>query len=162
MQALKALVIVMGILIAIGITIIGVTIYRRATDMGSETKATAVVAIAPPAKEASPAAPSAAVTAEAPKADAIPAPLPPVTPVMPAPNFGVRLLDLPPGSIIVSAQPFESRVLAHVRLPDGGTRILLLDPATGDIAGEWRTSGGGVEGVQVPTRPRPDGRATRP
>ena len=157
MQALKALVVVMGILIAIGITVIGVTIYRRATDMGSENKAPAVVAIAPPAKPASPAAPPVEAPVAAP---ASPAPLPPVLPA-PAPPFGVRVLDLPAGSIIVSAQPFESRVLAHVRLPDGATRILLLDPVTGDIAGEWRTANG-VEGVQVPTRPRPDGRAARP
>lgn len=160
MQALKALVVVMGILIAIGITVIGVTIYRRATDMGSETKATAVVAIAPPAQEGRPAPPPAEPPKTTPAVDASPAPLPPVT-VAPAPPFGVRVLDLPAGSIIVSAQPFESRVLAHVRLPDGATRILLLDPITGDIAGEWRTAGG-VEGVQVPTRPRPDGRAARP
>ena len=160
MQALKALVVVMGILIAIGITVIGVTIYRRATDMGSENKATAVVAIAPPVKPASPAAPPVEAPLAAPAVVASPAPLPPVLP-MPAPPFGVRVLDLPAGSIIVSAQPFDSRVLAHVRLPDGATRILLLDPITGDIAGEWRTAGG-VEGVQVPTRPRPDGRAPRP
>ena len=160
MQALKALVVVMGILIAIGITVIGVTIYRRATDMGSENKATAVVAIAPPVKPASPAAPPVEAPVAAPAVVASPAPLPPVLP-MPAPPFGVRVLDLPAGSIIVSAQPFDSRVLAHVRLPDGATRILLLDPITGDIAGEWRTAGG-VEGVQVPTRPRPDGRAPRP
>lgn len=160
MQALKALVVVMGILIAIGITVIGVTIYRRATDMGSETKATAVVPIAPPAKEARPAAPPVEAPLVPPVVEASPAPVRPVAPVAPPP-FGVRVLDLPAGSIIVSAQPFEARVLAHVRLPDGATRILLLDPVSGDIAGEWRTAGG-VEGQQVPTRPRPDGRAPRP
>ena len=161
MQALKALVVVMGILIAIGITVIGVTIYRRATDMGSETKATTVVAIAPPAKDARPAAPPVDAPLAPPLVDVGPAPAIPVAPAAPPPPFGVRVLDLPAGSIIVSAQPFEARVLAQVRLPDGATRILLLDPITGDIAGEWRTAGG-VEGLQVPARPRPDARAPRP
>lgn len=140
MQALKSLVIFMGVLIAIGVTVIGVTIYRRATDMASDEKAV-------PAGASSPSAPSSSMSASM--------PLPAGQSAAPAPNFGMRSLDLPPGSIIVSVQPFESRVLAHVRLIDGGTSILLLDPATGDVTGEWRAFGDGAAGAQVPTRPQP-------
>lgn len=126
MQALKSLVIFMAVLIAIGVTVVGVTIYRRAMVMVNDDKAPTV-------------------TAPVATAPIIAAP----------PHFGLRSLDLPPGSIIVSVQPFDSRVMAHVRLADGGTSILLLDPVTGDVAGEWRTTGGGPPGVQVPTRPQP-------
>ena len=129
MQALKSLVIFMGVLIAIGVTVVGVTIYRRATVMVNDDKATPAPALTAPAASA----PSIAVL----------------------PRFGMRSLELPPGSIIVSVQPFDSRVMAHVRLADGGTSILLLDPATGDIAGEWRVTGDGGQGLQVPTRPQP-------
>jgi hypothetical protein len=115
MKALKALVIFMGILIAVGVTVVGVTIYRRATDMATSDKAN----------------PAASSTTTAPQ------------------RFGSRPLDLPPGSMIASVQPVliapgVERVLVHVDLPDGGARILVLDPLSGEVSGEWLLKGTGA------------------
>ncbi len=154
MQALKALVIFMGILIAVGVAVLGVTIYNRATKMATGDKpAPATMTIPPlagaPAPQSGPGAPVSP---------------PPQAPVA-ATNFGVRELGLPAGSVVVSVQPIGPRVLVQARLPDGGTRILVLDPATGDVAGEWRASGGAA-GAPAPTsltpQPPPESGATRP
>lgn len=133
MQALKALVIFMGILIAIGVTVVGVTIYRRATDMVTTEKATedkAPSAVATNSGLAASGGGSAAISLK----DAAPA------------SFGTRELGLPAGSEIVSVQTVElqqgvEQILVHARLPDGGASILVLDPRRGNIAGEWRVRG---------------------
>lgn len=138
MQALKALVIFMGILIAVGVAVLGVTIYNRATKMVTADKPAPAAASIPPL-----AAPQGGT---APAAE---------------PNFGPRDLGLPAGSSIVSVQPLSGRVLVHARLPDGGTRILLLDPATGGIAGEWRAPGGDA-GPSAPTPALPAEGGGRP
>lgn len=118
MQALKGLVIFMGILIAVGITVVGVTIYRRATDQMSTDKA--APAAIPPAVGVG------AGSAGGGTAGSVQ-------------RFGVRVLDLPAGSEIVSVQVLDGGVLVHARLPGGATRLLVLDPASGDVRGEWRT-----------------------
>lgn len=138
MQALKALVIVMGILIAVGVAVLGVTIFNRATKMATGDKPASTAASIPPLA--------------APQSGPGPQVSPPLQAPGGAPNFGVRDLGLPTGSSILSVQPLNGRVLVQARLPDGGTRILLLDPATGDIAGEWRAPGGDA-GAPVPVRP---------
>ena len=118
MRALKSLVVFMGLLIAIGVTVVGVTIYRRATAPAPADQMTAGTA-------APPAVPRAASSL----GDG------------PLSGFGTRDLDLPAGSTIVSVQPLEGRVLVHARLADGATRILILDPASGAVTGQWRVDG---------------------
>jgi hypothetical protein len=135
MQALKALVIFMGILIAVGVAVIGVTIYRRATDMVTSDKAatgqtTAAQSTAGQPPSSPPSATAGAVG----------------LPNGASANFGARDLDLPPGSEIlsvqtVSLQPGVERVLIYARLRDGGSRVLVLDPLRGSVAGEWRVPG---------------------
>lgn len=126
MQALKALVIFMGILIAVGVAVVGVTIYRRATDTITADKATGDKAAA---------SASMSTTGQAPN-QAGPAPA----------SFGTRELGLPAGSEIVSvqtlsSQPGAEQIVVHAKLPDGGASILILDPRRGSIAGEWRMRG---------------------
>ena len=125
MQALKGLVIFMGILIAIGVTVIGVTIYRRATDMVTTDKAV-------PAGSQTPGAPEPLAQGAESAGWSIRR--------MPE-NFGVRALDLPAGSDIVSVQPTSQGIIVHARLPGGASRILVLDPASGALRGEWRMDG---------------------
>lgn len=146
MQALKALVIFMGILIAVGVAVLGVTIYNRATKMVTADKPAPAAASIPPL--AAPQGTGAPVS-------------PPLQAPTAEPNFGTRDLGLPAGSSIVSVQPLSGRVLVHARLPDGGTRILLLDPATGGIAGEWRAPGGDA-GPAAPTPALPAETGGRP
>lgn len=142
MQALKGLVIFMGILIAIGVTVVGVTIYRRATDMVTTEKATEDKA-ASSATNAGLAArdgSSAAISLK----DAAPA------------SFGTRELGLPAGSEIVTVQSVAlqqgvEQILVHARLPDGGASILVLDPRRGNVAGEWRVRG--ASDPNAPARP---------
>ena len=133
MQALKALVIFMGILIAIGVTVVGVTIYRRATDMVTTEKAT----------EDKPAASGTVNTGAASPKDA-------------AASFGTRELGLPAGSEIVAVQTVAlqqgvEQILVHARLPDGGASILVLDPRRGTVAGEWHVRG--AADPNAPARP---------
>lgn len=133
MQALKALVIFMGILIAIGVTVVGVTVYRRATDMVTTEKATEDKAASSGAANTGLAARDGSSAALSLK-DAAPA------------SFGTRELGLPAGSEIVTVQTVElqqgvEQILVHARLPDGGASILVLDPRRGNIAGEWRVRG---------------------
>jgi hypothetical protein len=143
MQALKALVIFMGILIAVGVAVIGVTIYRRATDMATSDKAaTEQTKTGQSATGTTPGwtAGQAPSPAPAPAAGAVG--LPSTAPT----SFGARNLDLPPGSEIlsvqtVSLQPGVERVLIYARQPDGGSRVLVLDPLRGNVAGEWRVPG---------------------
>jgi hypothetical protein len=158
MQALKALVIFMGILIAVGVAVLGVTIYNRATKMVTSDKSAPAASSLPPLAGATPGSPLAPPSQGSPTSGSTQGS------TGPAPSFGVRDLGLPPGSIVVSVQPLETRVLVQARLPDGGTRILLLDPASGAIAGEWRAPG--AAGMQAPTSPTPppssDGSGTQP
>jgi hypothetical protein len=144
MQALKALVIVMGILIAVGVAVLGVTIYNRATKMVTGDKPAPVAASIPPFVGAA--------TPQGGSGAQVSPPL--LAPGAPATNFGVRDLGLPAGSTIASVQPLSGRVLVEAHLPDGGTRILLLDPTTGGIAGEWHTPGG-ASGAPAATSPTP-------
>src|SRR5690242_8330681 len=152
MQALKALVIFMGILIAIGVTVVGVTIYRRATDMVTADKATGDKAASSASQSTAGQTPNQADQATGPAAgntglaaqsgmsgalslkDAAPA------------SFGTRELNLPAGSEIVSVQSVSlqqgvEQIVVHAKLPDGGASILVLDPRRGNIAGEWRMRG---------------------
>lgn len=143
MQALKALVIFMGILIAIGVTVVGVTIYRRATDMVTTEKATedkTSSAVATNSGLAASGGGSAAISLK----DAAPA------------SFGTRELGLPAGSELVSVQTVKlqqgvEQILVHARLPDGGASILVLDPRRGNVAGEWRVRG--ARDPNAPARP---------
>lgn len=94
-QALKFLVIFMGVLIFAGLAIVVVTL---ATRNGNEDTA-----------DVSDAA-----------ADA---------------GFGTVEAGLPPGSRVVDMATEGDRLVLHVRLPDGGEQILVLDLATGRVLG---------------------------
>ena len=138
----------MGILIAIGVTVIGVTIYRRATDRMNADRTPSASAPQTPAQAGA-------------AADVSGSSAPPGSAALSLKNaapmsFGSRDLELPPGSEIlsvqtVSLQPGVERVLVYARLPDGGSRILVLDPLRGNIGGEWRVPGASQSGAT----PRP-------
>ena len=103
MQALKALVIFMGVLIVIGVAVVGVTIYNRMNRLG-ET---------PPAAEA-------------------PAATPPATAADGTlPAFGDMSVPVPDGCRVVEMVPAGDRLLLRLGSGQRCNRILVVDLATG-------------------------------
>lgn len=113
MNALKTLVIGMGILIVAGIAVIAVTIVRRNAD-------------APIAAPDKPAVSLAQSGVQGTRSGA------------PLPSFGVRDIAVPAGSEIVSITAADGRIILELQDAEQVTRILLLDPATGAALGGWR------------------------
>ncbi|HEY4134289.1 MAG TPA: hypothetical protein VGO34_03650 [Alphaproteobacteria bacterium] len=110
MNALKALVIGMGLLIVAGIAVIAVTIIRRQD---------APVAADPAAK------PAVGLARSGPAAP-------------PPASFGVRDIAVPADSEVMSVTAADGRIIVELRDPDNNTRLLLLDPVTGAPLGGWR------------------------
>ncbi|MCH7544417.1 MAG: hypothetical protein IIB65_12365 [Proteobacteria bacterium] len=117
MQALKTLVIVLGVVIVAGIAVIGVTIYHRATN------------------------PVNSPVPDSPKPAAKPAPKPATEPGF-GPGFGRVVLELPPGSRVVEMTAEDDRLILRLRLADGGRQILILDMATGKRLGTFELKEG--------------------
>ncbi len=116
MQALKALVIFLGVVIVAGIVVLAVTIGQRATKLaaggsgdGNGAAATEVAADVPAAK-----APAAKT------------------------KFGDREIDLPDGSEVIAMMAEGDRLMLRLRLANGRQRILVLDLATGKQLGSFR------------------------
>lgn len=108
MQALKALVIVMGIVIVIGMGVIAVTLYERLTARLGEEEPAAVVEAQQPAPAPAPARPRA---------------------------FGTRELSLPRGARIEDMVAEGDRLILHLRLPGGQYQIMIVDLADGSRLG---------------------------
>ncbi len=113
MNALKTLVIGMGILIVAGIAVIAVTIVRRNADAPIAAQDKPAVSLAqsgvPESRSGAPLA-----------------------------SFGVRDIAVPVGSEIVSISAADGRIILELQDAEQVTRILLLDPATGAALGGWR------------------------
>ena len=106
MQALKALVIFMGVVIVIGVAVVGVTIYNRMNRLG-ETAPADSQAAAPPA---------------APADQTLPA-------------FGDMSVKLPEGCRVVEMVPAGDRLLLRLGSLPRCNRILVVDLATGGLLG---------------------------
>jgi hypothetical protein len=111
MQALKALVIFMGVVIVIGVAVVGVTIYNRMNRLGE----------AAPMSEATvdsqAAAPAAAATD------------------VPLPAFGDMSVPVPEGCRVVEMVPAGDRLLLRLGSGQRCNRILIVDLATGTQLG---------------------------
>jgi len=110
MNALKTLVIGMGLLIVVGLAVIAITIVRRNS------------ADAPVLQDK----PAVGLAQSAPKSNAA------------LPSFGVRDIAVPAGSEIVSIIAADGRIILELQDAEQVTRILLLDPLTGAALGGWR------------------------
>jgi len=107
MQALKALVIFMGVVIVIGVAVVGVTIYNRMNKLG-ETAPAEPAAAAPPVAEADTAPPA----------------------------FGDIRVPLPEGCRVVEMVPAGDRLLLRLGSLPRCNRILVIDLATGARLGD--------------------------
>ncbi len=113
MQALKALIIGMGVLIFAGFGIVGVTLYNRITapdDSGGEAESTVEAAGRPET------------------AGSLPA-------------FGRARLGLPAGSRVIEMATEGRRLILHVRGPAGAESIHIIDLATGARLGTIEITG---------------------
>lgn len=108
MQALKALVIGMGILILVAMGVVAVTIYQRfSTRLDAEEAAAGAEAEGAP-ETAAPARPR---------------------------MFGTRELGLPSGARIESMVAEGDRLFLHLRLRDGRYQVLVVDVTDGSRLG---------------------------
>lgn len=112
MQALKALVIIMGVLIVVGTTVVVVTIYNR-----MNRPAEGVVG----GGDAAP-APTATVPAEAPG-------------TVPPPEFAPASVAIPDGCRVVEMVPAGERLLLRLGSIARCNRILVLDLGSGRLLG---------------------------
>ncbi len=110
MQALKALVIGMGILILVGFGIIGVTIYKRATAPEPEIATDGIIGGA---------LEGAASRQMRPSASGLPS------------AFGTGDITLPAGAKIEDLAVGDGRIVLQLRLDSGARRLLVLDLASG-------------------------------
>ena len=103
MQALKALVIGMGVLILVAMAVLAVTVYKRASAPRSES-----------AMETGPQAGGAS-----------------------SPAFGTVDLPVPEGAQVEEMESGDGRLVLKLRLEDGSTRIMVVDPASGALLGTF-------------------------
>ncbi len=103
MQALKALVIGMGVLILVAMAVLAVTVYKRATAPGDET-----------------------VTEAGPRAGGTS-----------SLSFGAVDLPIPEGAHVEAMEADDGRLMLKLRLNDGSTRIMVVDPASGALLGTF-------------------------
>jgi len=106
MQPLKGLVIVMGILIALGLTVVGYTIVKRSSEGEAPRRGHIAAERAPSVAAAS-----------------VPSPYGPLT------------LALPAGARILHVTPAGRRLVVELELAGGGERILVIELETGALLG---------------------------
>ncbi|MFV3074186.1 hypothetical protein [Niveispirillum fermenti] len=123
MRALKIILILGAVIIAAGFAFLGYEVYKRSTDPSHPRKFADRFGTAAPKPADVPVAPHpAGASAQAPLPGApVRAPLPTTPAVLPA---GAALL---PGIAAI-----DGRLAVQVRLSDGRTQVLLIDPATGE------------------------------
>lgn len=108
MRALKALVIVMGVLIIAGIALVGYTIVKRAVSPAAPAKPAVSIAIPP-------APPIAGSAANAP--------------------YGPVEIPVPPDARILRTHAEGGRLLVELDLAGGGERVLVIELSTGALIG---------------------------
>ncbi len=116
MQALKGLVIGMGLLIVIGMGVLGYGLYKKATDPGFKFF-----------KD------SGAPTASAPATPA--APIASAAPQTPLKSFGTKSVPLAPGETLEGVTPNGSYLILHLKGSDGSDSLTIVDMNGGAVVG---------------------------
>jgi hypothetical protein len=142
MRALKALVIVMGILIVVGLGVIGVTIFHRMSKPA--TPPPAPVATPVPAAVPAPSPAAAAAPATAPGGSALNVPIGAPLPTQFDRKFGDVSVDIPPGAHVADFSASGDRLVLRVIMPDQQQRLLVVDLLTGNLLGTIKLASGGA------------------
>lgn len=120
-----ALVIFMGVLILIGLVLLAYGVYR---EMGAEAPAPSVAEAPPEPSQTQTPPDRASVNSRLIQERMLPAPF-------------TATLDMPAGAVIKSVGDAAGRLAVVVTLPGGEERILLLDPANGNLLGTIAVGG---------------------
>jgi len=127
MRALKALVVIMGVIIVVGIIVVGVTIFNRLSK------------------------PATPVVAAAPAASSVPTPTP--TPTVSLPigtplpqqfdrKFGDVTLSIPAGARVSDFSASGDRLVLRVVMPDQEQRLIVVDLLSGTLLGTIKLTTG--------------------
>lgn len=111
MQAIKALVIFMGVLLVAGFGLLGWGLYTKAQKISDAGES---------------------------QAAELPAPSIAATPIARSPSFGDVAIALPHGAVIGDMEVVGGRVVLRIGEQGGGTRLLVIDPANGIVAGSFQ------------------------
>lgn len=118
MQALKNILIIGAVIIAAGFAFLGYEVYKRSTDPNHPRTFSARFGMQEKVPDAAPPVP--------------PAPPAPAPVKAPLPQQSV---SLPPGAVLLPGiAAVDGRIAVQVKLTDGRTQVLLVDPATGEHA----------------------------
>ncbi|MBP7338397.1 hypothetical protein [Niveispirillum sp.] len=118
MQALKNILIIGAVIIAAGFAFLGYEVYKRSTDPNHPRTFSARFGMQ----------------------EKVPDAVPPVPPAPPAPApvkapLPQQSVSLPPGAVLLPGiAAVDGRIAVQVKLTDGRTQVLLVDPATGEHA----------------------------
>jgi len=117
-QALKNILIIGAVIIAAGFAFLGYEVYKRSTDPNHPRTFSARFGMQGSTPDAAP--------------PTLPAPPVPVAQQAPLPQQAVTL---PPGAVLLPGiAAVDGRIAVQVKLTDGRSQILLVDPATGEHA----------------------------
>ena len=123
MQALKALVIFLGVLILAGMAVIAVTLYNRATDpeRGFFRK--------------TPESASAPISASTPASTPVRTPVPNAASTAGARAFAETRISTAAGSRVLGMTAAGDRLILRLALAGGGERLIVVDLVTGGVLG---------------------------
>lgn len=138
MRALKALVVVMGVMIVVGVAVIGVTVYHRMSAPD--------VALVPPAAPA----PAAAAIKPAPPAtpgadSALNVPIGAPLPQQFDRKFGDVTVSIPAGARVSDFSASGDRVVLRVVLANQEQRLFVVDLLSGNLLGTIKLAADGTD-----------------
>ncbi len=139
MRALKALVIVMGIMIVVGVAVIGVTVFNRMSKPASPPAPVAGTPSPAPAPiVVNPVAPPAA-----PGGSALNVPIGTPLPTQFDRKFGDVSVEIPPGARVSDFSASGDRLVLRVIMADQEQRLIVVDLLSGNLLGTIRLASGG-------------------
>ncbi len=141
MRALKALVIVMGILIVVGVAVIGVTVFNRMSKPAAPPPVAAATPT-PPAAVPAPVAGNPVAPPAAPGGSALNVPIGASLPPQFDRKFGDVALDLPAGARVADFSASGDRLVLRVVMADQEQRLMVVDLLSGNLLGTIRLATG--------------------
>jgi len=146
MRALKALVVVMGVMIVVGVAVIGVTIFHRMSkpDVAAAPPAAPAPVTPTPATPTAP-APSPAAAPTAPANSALNVPIGAPLPQQFDRKFGDVTVSIPAGARVSDFSASGDRVVLRVVLANQEQRLFVVDLLSGNLLGTIKLAADGTD-----------------